>query len=241
MHPYTEAIRDGLLTADEVDLAFSDHNATTFPETEEQDAVEDDMLLARGFAANTPRSIPDALANLAKRRKNHTPIPGVGMCLYHIRYNCWGINSLWGTAELAGLHGAPIHRYKTWDDAPRGMSLIFVNSRVWHITVSLGGGLNDTSDLHQLGYNGVATIERTYDWCNATDWYGIETVNNVDCWPTPAKQRTPTEPTPWSLERRLKFLRAEAKRQKAENHPKRAAQISHWADTLAATIEKKQG
>jgi hypothetical protein len=240
MNPFHDLTTNGWATADEIDLAWSDHNAEPYVEPDDgaQDDVEDDLTLARGFAANAPRSIPDALANLARRRRNHTPIPGTGKCLYHIRYNCWGINSLWGTAALAAAHGAPIHRYRAWDEAPRGMSLVFINSGLGHITVSLGGGLNDTSDLHQNGYNGIATIERTYDWCNATDWYGIETVNNVDCWPTTTKKRA--EPVPWSLERRLQFLRNEAKRQKADGHPKRAAQIEHWADTLAATIAKRQ-
>lgn len=129
---------------------------------------------------NTPRN---ALRNVGLMRRDHRPVGGVGLSWYHVRFNGWHVNPLWPTAEQAGLHGEPIHRYKRYDAAPPGMTLVFLNGELGLAGLSLGGGLIDVADYHEPGYNGVALVENVLHWCGADDWFGIETVNGVDVWP----------------------------------------------------------
>lgn len=181
-------------------------------------------------ADQTPRTIHDALANLKRMRDHHIPIGGVNLCLFDTRENAWGVNALWPTAEAAGQHGAPIHRFKSFADAPRGMSLIFENDDVWHIGVGLGGGLMNSSDYHEAGYNGVATIENVYPWCGAHDWYGIEVVNDVDCW----NPKPPQKPT-WTKARLIEQLKQDRARAKANGHTQKVAGLTKWIDELEAS------
>lgn len=227
---------DPSVDADEIDLALNGV-PTIFPVVTASDDL-DHGLETVNLVTVPHRTIPEALANLRQRRINHVPIPGgAGLCLYHIREDAWNVDAVWPTAQVAGEHGAPIHRYKSFADAPRGMTLIFVNNHVWHITVSLGGGLNDTSDYHQLGYSGAATIANTYTWCGAHDWYGIETVNLVDVWPDPAKPKP--QPKPWGIAERERQVHADLVRARKNGAPKRKIDgLKAWDQRILARMKE---
>lgn len=234
MSDYDLSLVDETVTDDEIGLALSGE-PTTFPVVEEADSLD---YRVETLLAVPPRTIAAGLANLRSLRVAHVPIPGgSGMCLYHIREDCWNVEPLWPNAEQAGIHGAPIHRFKTFAEVPRGMTVIFENDHVGHVTVSLGGGLNDTSDYHQLGYSGVATIANTYQWCGAHGWFCIETVNGTDVWPDPAKP-TP-KPKPWGLAERERQIHADLARARKNKAPQRKIDgLKAWDDKLLARMKE---
>jgi hypothetical protein len=218
---------DDSVTPEELDLAHA-APAGAFPLVD-QDLVD---LAPRALLAARPATPAQMLTNFRTMRDNHTPIGGVGLCLYNVRHFGWEIDALWPTANDAGQHGAPIHRVKNFADIPRAVTIAFLNDHQGHITGSLGGGLNNTSDYHELGFNGVATIANTADWCNATDVFWIETVNGVDVYPNPVKPKP--QPKPFSRDERIAILRTRMHELEREHHPKRAARFERWIEQLQA-------
>jgi hypothetical protein len=173
-----------------------------------------------------------AIAALKAMRVNHTPIGGEGLCLYNIRHFAWNVNALWPSAEQAALHGAPIHRYTRFSDAPRGMTIVFLNNELGHIVLGLGGGLCDSSDYHEAGFNGVASIENVAGWCHAVDWYGIEVVNHVDVWPN----HDPKPRHPYTKADLVAQLRRDHARAQSNGHERKARGLHHWITEIGEKL-----
>jgi len=227
---------DPSVTPDELDQA-TQPPAGAFPIVDDQDLVEPDAL-ARSLIAPVPATPAQMIANFRRMREHHTPIGGVGLCLYDVRHFGWNVGALWPTANDAAHHGNPIHRFKRFADVPRGMTIVFVNNHLGHITAGLGGALNNTSDYHEPGFNGVATIANTAEWCNATDWYGIETVNGVDVYPNPKKPKP--KPKPFTLAERIQIVRGDMRAAKAKGHEHRAARYKLWLTQLERRLEAQK-
>lgn len=219
---FNPALVDPSVSAEELEQATADP-AAAFPLVDDQDLVDEQF---QRLIASVPRTPEQATANLKLLREGHVPIGGVGLCLYDERHNAWNVGALWPNANEAAAHGAPIHRFKSFLDVPRHMSIVFTNGHLGHISHGLGGGLNNTSDYHEPGYNGVATIANTADWCNATDWFGIETVNGVDTWPTPTKPKPKIQPL--SLKARIELVQRRERELRKAGHTHRADRVHLW-------------
>lgn len=234
--PNFDTTLDPSVTDEERELAGAAPFAA-FALVDDQDRIADHDPETRGFVAPAPRTPDQATLHLKSCRENNVPIGGVGLCLFDERWNAWGVGALWPNANEAAEHGAPIHRFKTFAEVPRHMSVVYKNNHLGHISHGLGLGLTNTSDYHRPGFNGVATLANVADWCNATDWFGIETVNGIDVLPDPTKK--PAQPKPWSLEDRLKVLKHNQHRAKDNDHPIRAQRYAQWVADLEKLIKSE--
>lgn len=229
MPDFDRSLVDASVTDEEIERAH-DAPALPFPDVDEQDDTDDEGD-ARGLLAPAPNTPKEALAN-AKRLDDQGTFVGVGMCLRTVRGPEYGVASLWPDAESAWHNSRPRHLDSNPTAIPRGAPVYWVNGRHGHIAISLGGGLCRTTDFHRSGMVDVALISRLASWCSGTLVGWGETLNGIDVWPDPKKPKP--RPEPWTWERRVKFLRAEAVRQKRDGHPHRAEQLSGWADKIAA-------
>lgn len=228
------------ITEDEVDLAHSDVTPTEFPaDVEDQDLEDDfdDRLRAAGLLAPMPNTPREGLAVFAAMRRHHTPIGGVGLCHYNCRHFGWNLAALWGTAAIALENGAPVHWIPLtpagYASIPRGAQIGGFNGGAGHSWTGLGASLSNTSDFHELGFNGVAKIANVVEWAGLTKvgWY--ETVNGVDVWPNRAKPKPPPPAPPaWDWEARVAWLKAQEAEARHADHPKVAAQIQRWRERI---------
>lgn len=218
------------VTAEQIEMAH-DAPLLEFPELDFQDAFDD---IVRGLAMTAPNPPRVALDNAARLDDQGTDV-GVGMCLYCVRGPEFGVQPLWPDAETAKAHSAPFHRLNmdTLISAPRGSVGLGTNGRHGHAWIWLGGGLVRTTDMHRLGKVDVALASRMIPWFGGIEFGWGETLNGVDVWPEHHKPK----PDPahdfhaWSRERKILFLRREAKRDR-KDYPHVADHLEHWAHKL---------
>ena len=223
MHPFNRDQVDPSVTDEELEQATADPHGD-FPDLEEQDDLDE-----LGAGAVVPATPAQAIANARRLRSEHTWC-GVGYCLRTVRGPIYRVPALWPDANAALANGKPIHSVSELVDIPRGAVIGFHNSTHGHVTLGLGGGLNSTTDYHEPGYEGVATIANTAGWCGADRVVWYETLCGVDVWPGPAKPK----PRMLTRDEKLQRLRADRKRALRNGHEHYAARLKVWIDRIAA-------
>jgi len=224
MHPFDRTLAPEV-TDEELDYAVS-ADPLPFPDTEQDDADDEP---ARLFVATIPNTPQEALA-ISKKWSDEGRFVGIGFCQRAVR-NYFNVAALWPDAETDMAHAAPLHRPKPPKFAPRGTAGAARNGHHGHRWINLGGGLVRTTDMFRPGKIDVALESRMLEWCGAIDHAWTELINGVDVWPDPKKPKP--KPQPWTWERRVKFLRAEANRQRRDGHPAKANRLTEWADKIA--------
>lgn len=200
-----------------------------------QDDVPDGPA-ALGLVSVVPATPRDAILNARKLRDDHTFV-GVGYCL-RVVHNLFRLPALWPDANTAMEHGAPIHRVSDLGEIPRGAVIGYHNSHYGHVSLGLGGGLTSTTDYHELGYEGVATIDNTARWCGATEVVWYEVLNGFDVWPDPHKPK-PAPVVPWSLHERRDFLYRALLHARRDGHDTRAARLKQWIARIDRRLDAK--
>lgn len=231
MHPFNRDLVDPSVTEEEIEQAEQDP-AGDYPDSDEQDDLDE-----LGAGRITPATPHQAVLNARALRDHHTFV-GIGYCLRTVRGPIFKLSALWPDANSALKHGKPIHRVADVVNIPRGAVIGFHNATHGHITLGLGGGLNSTTDYHEPGFEGVASIARTADWCNADRVVWYETLNGFDVWPDPVKK--PATPAPWTPLQRLTALRREQAEAKKAGQWQRATRFDQWADRIEKRLEGRK-
>jgi len=224
---------DGI-TDEDIERAY-DGEPAPFPDLEAQDDDEDDE--PRGFAA-TPQvaaSKAQRCANAKQLRDDRTFV-GVGFCQRTVRGPILEIDALYPTAAIAGHHSRPFHHQTNpaTTGVPRAAIGFAFNGGAGHTWLELGAELVSTTDFHENGFCGIARRSRMLEWCGADEWGWGETDNDVDVWPEAPKPPAPDPFVTWPWDRRVEFLRNEARRELRDGHPVIARQLEAWADKIAA-------
>lgn len=226
-------------TPDETRLADLDP-ATVFPDVADQDDPDETAeSVSRALVGVIPSTPRVAILNARHLRDAHVNV-GVGMCLKTVRGPLFGLPALWPTAAVAGDHGDPTHpeRDPATHDVPRGAVGVAWNGRAGHIWLELGSGLVSTTDYHQLGFCGVAQRAKMLEWCGATRWAWIETVNGFDVWPNATKPAP--EAKVWSLEDRRAFIHRRLTAARLRHEVKLAHQLELWQARLDRALDRKK-
>lgn len=166
---------------------------------------------------------------------------GIGFCLRTVRRDEFHVEALWPTAASAWFHGGRIdvRRHRTSDpkEIPRGGVAYWINDGDGHVAPCFGGGLFGSTDIKRLGRVDFAYGSRIGPWCGGELVGWAELLNGVDVWPDPAKPK-PDPFSPWDRERKIVFLRNEARRERNKDNLAKARQFSHWADRLEAQAKR---
>jgi hypothetical protein len=200
---------------------------------EAQFGSDDPVATLTATAPNTP---VEALHNANHLSATNTDV-GIGYCLRTVRGPEFNVAPLNPDAKSAWYHGGRIgvdrHLTSNPADVPRGAVTYWANSSHWHVASCAGSALFWTTDTLRLGRVDLVRGDIIAPWCRGTLVGWAEILNGVDVWPRDNKPPF----VPWTKTRRLEFLRAEARRERAEGHTTRARQFTHWADRLQASID----
>lgn len=181
-----------------------------------------------------------ALAN-TKTLHDHDVWCGIGMCLRTVRRDEFHVEALWPDAASAwfggGLFGVRRHPTSDPKEIPRGAVGYWLNGSHGHVAPCFGGGLFGSTDIKRLGMVDYAYGGRIADWCGGHLAGWAELLNGVDVWPDPAKPK-PDPFRPWSPERKITFLRNEARRERHGGNRDKARQFDRWADRIEAHLPK---
>ena len=235
---------DPALTEEDLDLAGSLDTTDYETVIAAMEANEgSDVLDEPGPVTLLPQGLvtpAQALAN-TKALHDHDIWCGIGMCLRTVRRDEFHVEALWPDAASAWFHGGRVgvrrHPVDNPKDVPRGAVAYWLNGSHGHVAICCGGGLFGSTDIKRLGMVDYAYGQRIADWCGGPLAGWAEILNGVDVWPDPHKPE-PDPFTPWTPERKITFLRNEARREH-KDHPLYAKQLRHWADRIEARLNTK--
>lgn len=228
MHPFNRDDVDPSVTDEELEKATADP-AGDYPDAGGDDGEQDD-LDELGAGAAEPATPAQAIANARRLREQHTWV-GVGYCLRTVRGLIYRVPALWPDANAALAHGRPIHSVSELTEIPRAAVIGFHNKTHGHVAFGLGGGLNSTTDYHEPGYEGVATIANTAEWCGADRVVWYEVLCGVDVWPGPQKPK----PKMLTKDERIRRLKADRRRALENGHEHYAARLKVWIEKIQAS------
>lgn len=244
MNPIDRTLVDPSVTDAEIEQAI-DGDPAPFIDADAQDDFDDLDEQPAALVSIVPASIQQRCAN-AKRLRDDKVYVGVSRCLATVRGPILGLPPVYPTAAVAGDNSKPFHPYTDPNDISvlRGSIGFAWNGGAGHVWLELGhitvdrrpDAIVSTTDFHRNGYEGIALRSRMLTWCRATRWGTGETVNGFYVGPgaKPQKPDPAAEFHAWPRDRKITFLRNEAKRRRGDGHPVAARQLDHWADRLAA-------
>lgn len=228
------------ITDDDIERAL-DGDPAPFPDAEVDAQDDDPDDQPRSFAAvrQVAASKAKRCANAKALRDGHVNV-GVNRCLATVRGPILELDALYPTAAIAGHHSRPFERFSVADgdthDVLRASIGFAFNGGAGHVWLELGAGLVSTTDFHESGFEGIASRARMLAWCGADSWGIGGSVNGVDV----SVDEKPKPPPPdkdfhaWPWDRRVKFLRAEADRERSDHRAFVGRQLDAWADRIVA-------